>query len=80
MKNIVCDLCKNIIKEEKNIWYVQLPFFQHKIVTISGKEVARLPGELSYKIIELCPNCAMNLANGFEKELERFKDEFGIEI
>ena len=80
MKNIVCDLCKNVIKEEKNIWYVQLPFFQHKIVTISGKEVARLPGELSYKIIELCPNCAMNLANGFEKELERVKDKFGIEI
>ena len=80
MKNIVCDLCKNVIKEEKNIWYVQLPFFQHKIVTISGKEVARLPGELSYKIIELCPNCAMNLANGFEKELERIKDEFGVEI
>ena len=80
MKNIVCDLCKNVIKEEKNIWYVQLPFFQHKIVTISGKEVARLPGELGYKIIELCPNCAMNLANGFEKELERIKDEFGVEI
>ena len=80
MKNIVCDLCKNVIKEEKNIWYVQLPFFQHKIVTISGKEVARLPGELGYKIIELCPNCAMNLANGFEKELERIKDKFGIEI
>lgn len=80
MKNIVCDLCKNVIKEEKNIWYIQLPFFQHKIVTISGKEVARLPGELGYKIIELCPNCAMNLANGFEKELERIKDEFGVEI
>lgn len=80
MKNIVCDLCKNVIKEEKNIWYVQLPFFQHKIVTISGKEVARLPGELSYKIIELCPNCARDLANGFEKEFKWLKDEFGIEI
>lgn len=80
MKKIICDLCKRDIKEEKDIWYIQIPFFQHKIVTVSGKEVARLPGELSYKIIELCPNCARDLASGFEKELKQLKDEFGIEI
>lgn len=76
MRNIVCDLCKNVIKEEKNIWYVQLPFFQHKIVTISGKEVARLPGELSYKIIELCPICASGFARGVKEQMK----ELGMEI
>lgn len=29
MKKILCDLCKRDIKEEKDIWYIQIPFYQY---------------------------------------------------
>lgn len=28
MKKILCDLCKRDIKEEKDIWYIQIPFIK----------------------------------------------------
>lgn len=37
MKKILCDLCKRDIKEEKDIWYIQTPFYQKDGVYVNGK-------------------------------------------
>lgn len=37
MKKILCDLCKRDIKEEKDIWYIQIPFYQKDGVYVNGK-------------------------------------------
>ena len=37
MKKFICDLCKKDIKEEKDIWYIQIPFYQKEGAYVNGK-------------------------------------------
>lgn len=76
MKKILCDLCKRDIKEEKDIWYIQIPFYQKDGVYVNGKLVSEFGSYLGYKIIELCPACADSFARGIEEQMK----ELGIEI
>ena len=69
MKKFICDLCKKDIKEEKDIWYIQIPFYQKEGTYVNGK----LIGD---KIIELCPACADSFARGVKGQMK----ELGIEI
>lgn len=76
MKKILCDLCKRDIKEEKDIWYIQIPFYQKDGAYVNGKLIGKFGSYLGYKIIELCPACADSFARGIEKQMK----ELGIEI
>lgn len=76
MKKIICDLCKQDIDDEKNIWYVQIPFYQKYGAYVNGKLVGEFGSDLGYKIIEICPACARQLAQGIEDQMK----ESGIEI
>ena len=76
MKKILCDLCKRDIKEEKDIWYIQIPFYQKDGVYANGKLVGEFRSYLGYKIIEICPACAAGFAGDFEKQMH----ELGIEF
>lgn len=76
MKKILCDLCKRDIKEEKDIWYVQIPFYQKDGVYVNGKLIGEFDSYLGYKIIELCPTCADSFARGIEEQMK----ELGMEI
>lgn len=62
MKKILCDLCKRDIKEEKDIWYIQTPFYQKDDVYVNGKLIGEFSSYLGYKIIKLCPTCADSFA------------------
>lgn len=76
MKKILCDLCKRDIKEEKDIWYVKIPFYQKYDAYVNGKLVGKFGSDLGYKIIEICPACARAFAQGAEDQMK----ELGIEI
>lgn len=76
MKKIICDLCKQYIENEKNIWYIQIPFYQKDSAYVNGKLVGEFDSYLGSKIIELCPTCAGNFARNVEKHMK----ELGIEI
>lgn len=76
MKKILCDLCKRDIKEEKDIWYIQIPFYQKDGVYVNGKLVGEFGSYLGYKIIELCPTCADSFARYIEEQMK----ELGMEI
>ncbi len=76
MKKIICDLCKQDIDNEKNIWYIQIPFYQKDGAYVNGKLVGEFGSRLSYKIIEICPVCAAGFARDFEKQMH----ELGIEF
>ena len=76
MKKILCDLCKRDIKEEKDIWYIQIPFYQKDGVYVNGKLTGEFGSYLGYKIIELCPTCADSFARGIEEQMK----ELGMEI
>ena len=76
MKKILCDWCKRDIKEEKDIWYIQIPFYQKDGAYVNGKLIGEFGSYLGYKIIELCPICASNFARNVEKQMK----ELGIEI
>lgn len=76
MKKIICDLCKNEVKEEKNLWYIQFPAFQKDGAYVNGKLVSEFKSYLGYKILEICPTCAYGFAEG----LEPIAKEIGIEI
>lgn len=70
MKKILCDLCKRDIKEEKDIWYIQIPFY------VNGKLIGEFGSYLGYKIIELCPTCADSFARCIKEQMK----ELGMEI
>jgi hypothetical protein len=76
VKKILCDLCKRDIKEEKDIWYIQIPFYQKDGVYVNGKLIGEFGSYLRYKTIELCPACADSFARGIEEQMK----ELGIEI
>jgi len=76
VKKIICDLCKSEVKEEKNLWYVQFPAIQKENVYANGKKVGNFGSYLGYKILEICPNCAYEVANS----LKPIAKEIGIEI
>lgn len=76
MKKILCDLCKRDIKEEKDIWYIQIPFYQKDGVYVNGKLIGEFGFYLGYKIIELCPACADSFARCIEEQMK----ELGMEI
>ena len=76
MKKIVCDLCKQDIEKERNVWYIQIPFYQKDGAYVNGKLVGEFGSYLGYKIIEICPTCAGNFARNVEKQMK----ELGIEI
>lgn len=76
MKKIICDFCKQDIKDEKNIWYIQIPFYQKDGAYINGKLVGEFRSYLGYKIIEICPICAA----GFARDVEKPMHELGIEF
>lgn len=76
MKKFICDLCKKDIKEEKDIWYIQIPFYQKDSAYVNGKLVGEFGSYLRYKIIELCPACADSFARCIKKQMK----ELGIEI
>lgn len=76
MKKILCDLCKRDIKEEKDIWYIQIPFYQKDGAYVNGKLIGEFGSYLGYKIIELCPICASGFAQGVEEQMKKL----GMEI
>ena len=76
VKKIVCDLCKQDIEKERNVWYIQIPFYQKDGAYVNGKLVGEFGSFLDYKIIEICPTCAGNFARNVEKQMK----ELGIEI
>lgn len=76
VKKIVCDLCKQDIEKERNVWYIQIPFYQKDGAYVNGKLVGEFGSFLGYKIIEICPTCAGNFARNVEKQMK----ELGIEI
>lgn len=76
MKKILCDLCKRDIKEEKDIWYIQIPFYQKDGVYANGKLIGEFGSYLGYKIIKLCPTCADSFARCIEEQMK----ELGMEI
>lgn len=76
MKKIICDLCKQDIDDEKNIWYIQIPFYQKDGAYVNGKLVGEFGSRLGYKIIEICPVCASGFARGVEEQMK----ELGIEF
>ena len=76
MKKILCDLCKRDIKEEKDIQYIQIPFYQKDGVYVNGKLIGEFGSYLGYKIIELCPTCADSFARCIEEQMK----ELGMEI
>ena len=76
MKKILCDLCKRDIKEEKDIWYIQIPFYQKDGVYVNGNLIGEFGSYLVYKIIELCPTCADSFARCIEEQMK----ELGMEI
>ena len=76
MKKIICDLCKQDIENEKNIWYIQIPFYQKDGAYVNWKLVGEFGSYLGYKIIELCPTCASSFARGVDEQMK----ELGIEI
>lgn len=76
MKKILCDLCKRDIKEEKDTWYIQIPFYQKDGVYVNGKLIGEFGSYLGYKIIELCPTCADSFARCIEEQMK----ELGMEI
>lgn len=76
MKKIICDLCKQDINDEKNVWYIQIPFYQKNGAYVNGKLVGEFESYLGYKIIEICPICASAIARGVEEQMK----ELGIEI
>lgn len=76
VKKIFCDLCKQDIEKERNVWYIQIPFYQKDGAYVNGKLVGEFGSFLDYKIIEICPTCAGNFARNVEKQMK----ELGIEI
>lgn len=76
MKKLICDLCKKDIKEEKDIWYIQFPFYQKDGAYVNGKLVGEFGSYLRYKIIELCPVCADSFARCVKEQMK----ELGMEI
>lgn len=76
MKKFICDLCKKDIKEEKDIWYIQIPFYQKEGAYVNGKLISEYGSYLRYKIIEICPACADSFARSIKEQMK----ELGIEI
>ena len=76
MKKFICDLCKKDIKEEKDIWYIQIPFYQKDGAYVNGKLIGEFGSYLRYMIIELCPACADSFARCVKEQMK----ELGIEI
>lgn len=75
MKKILCDLCKKDIKEERDIWYIQFPFYQKDGAYVNGKLIGEFGSHLRYKIIELCPACADTFARGIKKQIKELEIE-----
>ena len=76
MKKFICDLCKKDIKEEKDIWYIQIPFYQKDGADVNRKLIGEFGSYLRYKITELCPACADSFARCVKEQMK----ELGIEI
>lgn len=76
MKKIICDFCNQEIKDEKNIWYFQFPYYEKTGVYVNGKLISDFESHLGYKILEICPACASGFARDLEKQMKELGREF----
>ena len=58
-----CDICKKMCENNNNFITIRVPMNQDMYAMYNGIKLAKLKSSVELSDIEICPTCAINIAN-----------------